>query len=88
MQKSTVDFPGDIRRLRFHSLPPVDSVGTIGYGTSKSWLELRSGIRALRVTESGGHQKKGGDNQIGYHLPGWGGVLLGKLNTSKPIIAS
>jgi hypothetical protein len=25
-------------------------------------------------------QKKGGDNQIGHHLPGWGGVLLGKLN--------
>jgi hypothetical protein len=30
-----------------------------------------------------GHQKKGGDNQIGYHLPGWGGVLLGKLNPSR-----
>jgi len=27
--------------------------------------------------------KKGGDNQAGYHLPGWGGVLLGKLNKSK-----
>ena len=31
--------------------------------------------------------KKGGDNQVGYHLPGWGGVLLGKLIKQKPIIA-
>jgi hypothetical protein len=31
-------------------------------------------------------QKKGGDNQIGHHLPGWGGVLLGKLNLQLLIV--
>src|SRR5258708_37433607 len=31
--------------------------------------------------------KMGGDNQPGHHLPGWGGVLLGKLNKPEPIIA-
>ena len=34
-----------------------------------------------------GIKKKGGDNQIGHHLPGWGGVLLGKLKSLKSIIA-
>jgi hypothetical protein len=33
------------------------------------------------------HKIKGGDNQIGHHLPGWGGVLLGKLNKRKLIIS-
>jgi hypothetical protein len=33
-------------------------------------------------------QKKGGESQIGRHLPGWGGVLLGKLNESKQMIPS
>jgi hypothetical protein len=37
----------------------------------------------LSGSETSGYQKKGGDNQIGYHLPGWGGVLLGKLNPSR-----
>jgi hypothetical protein len=39
--------------------------------------------KVLRIPagiETGRPQKKGGDNQIGHHLPGWGGVLLGKLN--------
>jgi hypothetical protein len=33
------------------------------------------------------NQKKGGDNQTGHHLPGWGGVLLGKFDKLNPIIA-
>jgi hypothetical protein len=34
----------------------------------------------ISLVNGTGTNKKGGDNQVGYHLPGWGGVLLSKLN--------
>jgi hypothetical protein len=42
-------------------------------------LEAAAGIAFRRPLKI-----KGGGNQVGYHLPGWGGVLLGKLNLAKP----